>query len=81
MSTPRANHSVSRPNTPDTLPYSEDESEDECELISVDEWFAWFKTTDEYKELKLQEIVQVSGSTNEMVNTGTQPKEILSLIQ
>jgi len=52
MSTPRANHSqepVSRPSSTDTLPY-ESEDEDE-ELLSVEEWTAWFKTTEHYKEL------------------------------
>jgi hypothetical protein len=51
MSTPRANHSqvpVSRPSSADTLPH---ESEDEDELLSVEEWSEWFKTTEHYKEL------------------------------
>ena len=53
MSTPRANHSrepVSRPSSADTLPY-ESESESDEELMSVEEWTAWFKTTEAYKEL------------------------------
>ena len=45
MSTPRANHSL-RPSSADTLPY---ESESDEEYIDADEWFAWFKTTEEYK--------------------------------
>ena len=45
QTTPRASHSE---------PYSED-SEDEysdSEYLDVDTWVAWFKTTDEYKQLQ-----------------------------
>ena len=60
MSTPRANHSqapASRPSSTDTLPY---ESESEEELMSVDEWFAWFKTTDDYTVLMNSQPVQIN---------------------
>lgn len=41
--TPRASHVSS----PDTLRYSESDSE--TEYVDADEWFKWFKTTEEYK--------------------------------
>ena len=66
MSTPRATHSrepVSRPSSTDTLPY-ESESEDE-ELLSVEEWAAWFKTTEDYTVLMNSQPVQINLGRNE----------------
>ena len=45
--TPRASHVSS----PDTLRYSDSEydSDSDTEYVDADEWFKWFKTTEEYK--------------------------------
>ena len=73
--TPRATH-VS---TPDTLPYSDSEyeSDSDTEYVDTDEWFKWFKKTDECKQMQKDEMVKpvLARSTNLMGNTGKQEKE------
>jgi hypothetical protein len=62
QTTPRASH-------------AEDYSEDEYsqDYVDVDTWFAWFKTTEHYKELQKPSLER---STNLMGNTGKQEPEL-----
>lgn len=65
QTTPRASHAESQD-------YSEDEYSEE-EYVDVDTWFAWFKTTDHYKELQKPVLER---STNLLGNTGKQEPEL-----
>jgi len=69
QTTPRASHSNSQAESQD---YSEDEYSEE-EYVDVDTWFAWFKTTDHYKELQKPVLER---STNLLGNTGKQEPEL-----
>jgi hypothetical protein len=69
QTTPRASHAESQAESQD---YSEDEYSQE-EYVDVDTWFAWFKTTEHYKELQKPSLER---STNLMGNTGKQEPEL-----
>ena len=79
--TPRASHVSS----PVTHRYSDSEydSDSDTEYVEADQWFEWFKTTDDYKANQVELVKPVlTRSTNLMGNTGKQepePEDILSL--
>jgi len=40
-----------------------DSDEDDDDFLDADEWFKWFKTTDEYKEMtQVSEVTVLTGS-------------------
>ena len=62
LATPRASHVTPPPSPSDNETVVWD-SDDEDEFLDADEWFKWFKTTDEYKEMsQVSEVTVLTGS-------------------
>ena len=61
--TPRATHVTVTPPPSDNETVVWDSDEDDDEFLDADEWFKWFKTTDEYKKMnEVSEVTVLTGS-------------------
>ena len=62
LATPRASHVTPPPSPSDNETVVWD-SESEDDFLDADEWFKWFKTTDEYKQMnEVSEVTVLTGS-------------------
>jgi hypothetical protein len=60
--TPRASHVTPPPSPSDNETVVWDSDSDD-EYLDADEWFKWFKTTDEYKQMnEVSEVTVLTGS-------------------
>jgi hypothetical protein len=62
LATPRASHVTPPPSPSDNETVVWDSDSDD-EYLDADEWFKWFKTTDEYKQMnEVSEVTVLTGS-------------------